>query len=311
MTLVVLTSDTELAERARTAALPATVEVAAGLPEIRTNPADVVALVGLSRPIDPGRFPALRWIHAAAAGVDKFLDPAIQERGITLTSSAGNGGIALAEHALMLMMMLSRDATRWARAQQEHRWDRYRHGELAGRTVVVIGMGAAGRDLARKAKACHMQVIGVTRRPHAAIPDVDEVVMAERLAEVAGRADFLVVAAPLTPSTTGLVGDVVLSALPAHAFVICVSRGGIIDEQELIARLTDGRLAGAGLDAFATEPLPAQSALWSLPNAILTPHNGATTQGTVQRGAAILLDNLARFVAGRPMRNVVDPAAGY
>jgi phosphoglycerate dehydrogenase-like enzyme len=311
MTLVVLTSDTKLAERARTAARPATVEVAAGLPETRTDPADVVALVGLVRPVDPDRFPALRWIHAAVAGVDKFVDPAIQERGITLTSSAGNGGIALAEHALMLMMMLSRDATRWARAQQEHRWDRYRHGELAGRTVVVIGMGAAGRDLARKAKACHMQVIGVTRRPHAAIPDVDEVVMAERLAEVAGRADFLVVAAPLTPSTTGLVGDVVLSALPAHAFVICVSRGGIIDEQELIARLTDGRLAGAGLDAFATEPLPAQSALWSLPNAILTPHNGATTQGTVQRGAAILLDNLARFVAGRPMRNVVDPAAGY
>jgi phosphoglycerate dehydrogenase-like enzyme len=311
MTLVVFTSDGELAERARTAAGAAAVEVAADLPEIHTDPADVVALIGVLRPIDPGRFPALRWIHAAAAGVDRYLDPAIQERGILLTSSAGNGGIALAEHALMLMMMLSRNAPRWARAQQEQRWDRYSHGELAGRTVVVIGMGAAGRDLAHKAKACHMQVIGVTRRPHAAIPDVDEVVTAERLTEVAGRADFLVVAAPLTPSTEGLVGDTVLSALPAHAFVISVSRGGIIDEKELIERLTDGRLAGAGLDAFATEPLPAQSPLWSMPNVILTPHNGATTDGTVQRGAAILVDNLTRFVAGQPLRNVVDPAAGY
>ncbi|QSE89817.1 D-2-hydroxyacid dehydrogenase [Rhodococcus pseudokoreensis] len=287
------------------------IETASTLDDVRTPPADTVAIVNLPHPVDPAPYPSLRWIHTATAGIDAFLTPSLLERDVTLTSSAGNGGIALAEHALMLMMMLGRDTSRWYRAQQHKQWDRYPHGELAGRTVVIVGMGAVGRDLARKAVACHMRVIGVTRRPHDPIEDVDQIVTSDHLVDVAAEADFLVVAAPLTPSTTGLVGESVLAMLPAHAFVVCVSRGGIIDEDALIARLSDSRLAGAGLDAHEIEPLPAQSALWTLPNVIITPHNGATTDGTARRGEQILLDNVARFVNDQPLRNIVDATAGY
>ncbi|MEU6646280.1 D-2-hydroxyacid dehydrogenase [Saccharomonospora sp. NPDC046836] len=309
--LVALTADASLVTRIRSAADAATVQVYRDLESIDEAPEHVEALVGVRSPFDPRPWPRLRWVHAAAAGVDKLVTAEMAASGATLTSSAGNGGVPLAEHALMLMLMLDRDAPRWMRAQRDRRWDRYRHGELAGRSVVIVGMGAAGQALAAMAAACQMRVIAITRTGGREIPGVERNVRANQLAIEAATADFLVVAAPSTTATQGLVGTTILDALPSHAHVVCVSRGGIVDEQALVARLQDGRLAGAGLDAFETEPLPADSPLWAMPNVVVTPHNGATTEATTRRGELILIDNIERFVTGRPLRNVVDLAAGY
>ncbi|WP_212909366.1 D-2-hydroxyacid dehydrogenase [Streptomyces sp. TS71-3] len=269
------------------------------------------AVVG---PVPPERLPTarrLRWIHSAAAGVDGYLSPELSASGIQLTSSVGNGAIPLAEHALMLMLMLSRDAPRWARAQAEHRWERRVHGELAGHTLGIVGLGHSGVDLAAKAKACHMRVVGVRRRAGLPTPAVDEVYGPEGLPRVLAAADFLVVTAPRTPATAGLIDAAALRLMKPTAFVICISRGGIIDEDALVTALREERLAGAGLDAHATEPLPADSPLWTLPNVIVTPHNGATTEATARRGDAILLENLRRFARGEPLVNVVDKEEGY
>ncbi|OZF55556.1 hypothetical protein CH293_06100 [Rhodococcus sp. 14-2470-1b] len=311
MTAVFVSCTGEVEARVRAVAGDAPVEFVDVAADISSPPDQVEAIVNVVEPLEFHLFPRLDWVHTATAGVDGFDIGSLNSRGVTVTSAAGNGGVALAEHSMMLMMMLNRDCTRWIRAQQERSWDRFLHGELAGRTVVVIGMGAAGKELARRAAAFDMTVVGVTRSPHDSIPYVTRLETSDRLASVVADADFLVVAAPATPATAGLVDATVLDSLPAHAFVICVSRGGIIDEDALVSRLSDGRLAGAGLDAHRVEPLPVDSPLWLMPNVIVTPHNGATSDGTVRRGIEILVDNATRYFSGEKLRNIVDAGKGY
>ncbi|HEV2526982.1 MAG TPA: D-2-hydroxyacid dehydrogenase [Thermomicrobiales bacterium] len=255
--------------------------------------------------------PGIRWLHSPAAGVDKELTPLVRERDITLTSSAGNGGIPLAEQSILLMLMLDRNVPRWIAAQREHRWDRFTHGELNGRTVGIVGLGNAGADLATKAKAFHMRVLGFRRRSDIAVPHVDRLYGSEAFHEFLGESDFVVVAAPRTPKTAGLFDAAAFHAMKPSAHFICISRGGIADDDALLAALRDGTIAGAGLDAHGLEPLPADSPFWDLPNVIVTPHNGATTADTARRGVEITLDNLGRFARGEPLRNVVDKTEGY
>jgi phosphoglycerate dehydrogenase-like enzyme len=252
--------------------------------------------------------PRLRWVHSPAAGVDVDLTPEMLASDIVLTSSAGNGGISLAEHSVLLMLMLNRDVPRWMRAQAEHRWDHYRHGELAGRTVGIYGLGNSGLDLAAKAKAFHMRVLGVRRRTGEPSPNVD--VLCD-LDQLLAESDFVVVTAPRTPATLGVFGRDAFARMKPTAYFICISRGGIADDEALLDALRTGQIAGAGLDAHGVEPLPPDSPFWSLPNVIVTPHNGATSDGTLQRHQEIVADNIRRFVGGEPLRNVVDKAAGY
>jgi phosphoglycerate dehydrogenase-like enzyme len=229
---------------------------------------------------------------------------------VLVTSCKGNGAIPLAEHAMMQMLMLNRDAMRWARAQAEHRWDRVYHGELTGLTCGIIGLGHSGQDLARKCKAFHMRVIGI-RRTAQPTPNVDEVFDHERLHEFLGESDFVVVTAPRTPETKGMLGQAEFHAMKPSAYYVCFSRGGIADDDALLRALREGWIAGAGLDAHSDEPLPPDSPFWDLPNALVTPHNGATTALTRQRGVDIFAENLRRFVAGEPLINLVDKSAGY
>lgn len=269
---------------------------------------EMEAVVGHVPPEVLVKAPRLRWVHSPSAGVDADLTPEMLASPIVLTSSAGNGGISLAEHSVLLMLMLSRDVPRWMRAQAEHRWDHYRHGELAGRTVGIYGLGNSGLDLAAKAKAFHMRVLGVRRRPGEPSPNVDELCDLDQLL---AESDFVVVTAPRTPSTLGVFGRDAFARMKPTAYFICISRGGIADDEALLEALRTGQIAGAGLDAHGVEPLPPESPFWSLPNVVVTPHNGATSDGTVRRHQEIVADNIRRFVGGVPLRNVVDKAAGY
>lgn len=253
----------------------------------------------------------LKWLHSWAAGPDHQLYPDFVAHPALLTSSAGNGAVPLAEHAMLLMLMLNRNALRWIESQRNSKWDRFTHGELNGLTLGIIGAGHSGQDLALKAKAFHMRVLGL-RRSDKPAANFDAFYTRDDLHDMLAQCDFLVVTAPLTPETRGMIDAAALAAMKPSACVVCFSRGGIIDDAALLAALRDGTIAGAGLDAHGVEPLPPDSPFWTLPNTIITPHNGATTEATRERGFQIFLENLRRYVEGRnDLVNRVDKQAGY
>lgn len=274
----------------------------------RIGEAEVVA--GHVGPAELAKAPNLRWIHTWSAGVDHSLFPELVASEVVMTCSKSNGAVPLAEHAMLLMLMLNRDAIRWIRAQDERRWAPFTHGELAGQTCGIIGLGYSGADLAIKAKAFHMRVLGM-RRSREPVPGVDELYPRERLLEFLPQCDVVVVTAPRTPETLGMLGERELRAMKDTAFLVTFSRGGIVDDGALLRALREGWIAGAGLDVHGQEPLPADSPFWTAPNTIVTPHNGATTRGTRQRAIDIFADNLRRYCDGGELRNVVDKAAGY
>ncbi|TCL68171.1 D-2-hydroxyacid dehydrogenase [Rhizobium sp. BK251] len=268
------------------------------------------AVAGHIAPAILGRARRLRWVHSWAAGPDTQLYREFVEHPVILTCSKGNGAIPLAEHAMMLMLMLNRDALRWLKAQAERRWDPFTHGELNGLTLGIVGAGHSGTDLARKAKAFHMRVLGL-RRTATRADGFDEIFPRKSLHAFLAQSDFVVVSAPLTPETEHMLGEAEFRAMKPSAYFICFSRGGIADDAALLRALSENWIAGAGLDAHGIEPLPADSPFWSLPNTIITPHNGATTAATRARGIEIFAENLRRFAAGMPLINAVDKAAGY
>jgi phosphoglycerate dehydrogenase-like enzyme len=252
----------------------------------------------------------LKWLHCWAAGPDHQLFPELVESPVVLTCSKGNGAIPLAEHAMLLMSMLNRNAMRWIRAQRARKWDAFRHGELNGLTCGIIGMGNAGTDLALKAKAFHMRVVGLRRSDQPA-PNFDRIYPRRDLHALLAESDFVVVTAPLTAETKDMLGEAEFRAMKHSAFFVCISRGGIANDDALLKALHEGWIAGAGLDAHAVEPLPPDSPFWTAPNTIVTPHGGAVTPNTPVRGFYIFAENLRRYLAGEPLVNVVDKQRGY
>jgi phosphoglycerate dehydrogenase-like enzyme len=271
---------------------------------------DAEVIAGVITPEDLSRAAKLRWFHAWAAGADPYLFPEMLSSPVVMTCSRGNGAIPLAEHAMMLMLMLNRNVMRNLRAQAEHKWDRFMHGELNGLTCGIIGLGNAGADLAEKAKAFHMHVLGI-RRSRQPAPFVDETMRRDRLDEFLGRSDVVVITAPLTDETRGMIGAAQLRAMKPSAFIICFSRGKIIDDDALLTALREGWIAGAGLDAHGEEPLPPDSPFWNAPNTIITPHMGATSFNAPGRTVQVFEENLERYLNGEPLLNPVDKSAGY
>ncbi|HET8632008.1 MAG TPA: D-2-hydroxyacid dehydrogenase [Thermomicrobiales bacterium] len=276
--------------------------------EAQIEDAEVVA--GALGPRALARAARLRWVQTWAAGPDALMYPEMVASPVVCTSCKGNGAVPLAEHALLLMLLLNRDARRWLRAQEAHHWERFSHPELNGLTCGIIGLGHSGQDLALKCQAFHMRVLGMRRTPRPT-PHVDEVLPRERLPDLLAASDFVVATAPLTPETRGMLGEAEFRAMRPTAYFICFSRGGIADDGALLRALQERWIAGAGLDAHGEEPLPADSPFWDLPNVIVTPHNGATTPATRQRGVDIFVENLRRYRAGRPLVNIIDKQAGY
>jgi len=288
----------------------ATVRSFATQRELEAAIEDAEVVAGNISPAALARAHKLRWVQSWAAGPDALMYPEMVASPVVCTSCKGNGAIPLAEHAMMLMLMLNRDAPRWARAQAEHRWDHWSHPELNGLTCGIIGLGHSGQDLALKCQAFHMRVLGI-RRTLRPTPQVDALFPHERLHDFLAEADFVVVTAPRTPETVGMLGAAEFRAMKRSAHYICFSRGGIADDGALLTALREGWIAGAGLDAHGEEPLPPDSPFWDLPNAIVTPHNGASTPMTRQRGVDIFVENLRRYQAGETLLNVIDKQAGY
>lgn len=257
------------------------------------------------------RAPRLRWIHSTAAGVDQLLHPEVRERDILVTTSSGIHH-ALVEHVFALLLALVRRLHVAIRNQQHRRWDRAPAlgGEIRGLTMGVLGLGAIGAEVAAKAAAFGMRVIGTKRSPEP-VPYVERVYPPGDLREVLAAADVVVIALPLTDETRGLLGEEEFRAMKRGALVINVGRGPIIREAALIRALQERRIGGAGLDVFEREPLPADSPLWGMEGVIITPHVSGGWPGYLDAALPLLCENLTRYLRGAPLLNLVDKSRGY
>lgn len=253
----------------------------------------------------------LRWVHTGSAGVDGLINDLLRERNITLTNAAGAYAIPIAEWVLHALLMIVKRGPEMVQAQQERRWhDAIGFDELTGKTLTILGAGGIGREIARRAAAFDMRVWGINRSG-GAVPHVERVVSGDRWRDLLPETDMLVLAAPLTAATRGLIGAPELALLPDHAWLINIARGTIVDESALLQALLSGTLAGAALDTFAQEPLPPDSPLWTLPNVIVSPHHSGSSPCSEERTIDLFIDNLQRFHHGAELRNVVDLEAGY
>lgn len=255
------------------------------------------------------RAPCLRWIQSTSAGVEGLVP--LLPPGVALTNASGVHGPKGGEYALAALLMLHHRVPHFVTRQRERRWDPLFSDCIAGKTVVVVGVGAIGEAVARLARRFGLRVLGVRRggRPSRW---VDEMVGPRELDRVFPRADFVVVTLPLTPETRGLVGRRELDLLPRHAGLVSLGRAAVVDHDALADKLERGELSGAVVDVLPEEPLPRGSRLWGTPNLILSPHCAVDDAAQyVPRCLEIFFDNLGRYLARRPLRNRVDPALGY
>jgi len=249
----------------------------------------------------------LEWVHALSAGVDHFDREALAERGVVLTNSAGVHAEPIAEQVLAFMLTFERGLHE-ARANQERGvWQRVEGGELRGKTLGVVGVGSIGTRVAELGSALGMRVLG-TKRDLDAVPDaVDGAYPADEYHELLGPSDYLVVACPLTDETRGLLGMDEFTQMGGDGVLINVARGEICDQEQLVSALQHRVIGGAALDVFETEPLPADSPLWDLPNVLITPHMAGSTPRKPERWRALIETNYAALSAGDrdAMKNVV------
>ena len=257
----------------------------------------------------------LRWIQTTSAGVDRLLFDELRSSDIVVTNASGVYSGSMAEQVLAMMLALARLIHTSVREQAAGRWPgpavRGQGDVLEGKTCVILGLGSIGTEVARRAKAFGMTVVGIRRRPTDRPPVVDELVGPQRMKEALARADYLVVTLPLTEATRHIVDADALSVMKPPAYVLNVGRGALIDEAALVAALQEGRLAGAGLDVFEKEPLPEDSPLYSMANVIITPHSSGHSPGNWARLVELFCRNLTRYLSGQPLLNVVDKEAGY
>lgn len=255
----------------------------------------------------------LRWIQSFSAGMDNFLYPAVIDSDVTVTNMAGIYASQGAEHAWALLLALARGIPQFVRAQDRREWRRAQMTELTGGTLGIIGMGGFGREMAGRAAGYEMTVIAVDPLATEAPPAVAELKKPTReaLHRLLSRSDAVMLACPKIPETTGLIGREEFAVMKPGAYLVGVTRGGIVDEEALAEALRSGHLAGAGLDVFAQEPLPPESPLWGLENLIITPHVAGVSQRRPQRTYEFFRENLRRYVAGEPLLNVVDKRRGF
>jgi phosphoglycerate dehydrogenase-like enzyme len=305
-----------ISERADRAAID---EVAAG---------DLDGLIGAGLPSDRTRTPSLRWLQVLSAGIENVIaEGAGWPPGIVLTNARGAYATSIAQYTLAAILRVAERMDARREQQLLGRWpdgpeDDLLGEPIRGRTLLIVGYGGIGREIARLAASFGMRVIAVKanpavrtedgfRAPGTGDPDgtiPERIVGIDALADVAAEADFVSVTLPITAHSRGIVGREVLAALPAHAWIVNTGRGPVIDEGALAGLLAAGRIGGAVLDVFGEEPLPPSSPFWRLPNVVITPHVSGASSGDL---GDLVTENLRRFVSGQPLLNRVDPVRGY
>lgn len=259
----------------------------------------------------------LKWIHSPAAGVGGMLFREMLESDVLLTNSRGMSADTMAEHVLAVTLALFRNLPLAVVRQVEHVWAQDEISERRNRTlqdshVVLVGLGAIGSAVAWRMTALGARVTGVRRRADAPpVEGVSRVLGPDGLSAALAEADVVVVAAPHTRATRGMIGMREFSAMKPSAILVNVSRGRLVDEMALTSALEGGRLGGAALDVFEREPLPLDSPLWTMPNVLITPHTSGFRSDHWDAAVALFMKNLRRFESGTPLLNVVDKHAGY
>ncbi len=274
--------------------------------------------------------PRLRWLQLHSAGADHLLGQPVMKSDVTITTISGIHATPIAEYAFASMLAWSRRVPKMLYYQNQREWPKGRWGifvsqELRGATLGIVGYGSIGREVGRLGKCFGMRVVATKRSvgevsdagyrvPGTGDPEgqmLDRIYPPERLGEMLADCDFVVISLPLTPETRGFIGEKELGAMKPNAYLVNISRGGIVDEPALIKALQEGWIAGAGLDVFETEPLPTDSPLYDLDNVILSPHVAGFTPHYDERATNLFAENLRRYLAGEELLNLVDKKAGY
>ncbi len=259
------------------------------------------------------RAPKLEWIHSFSAGVDRVATPVVRERGLTVTNARGVFSRPIAEYVVMMCLAIARRLPQLLELGRERTWQPLRGTELGGMTIGIVGFGSIGSEIARLLMPFGSPVLATRRHPERGAADQPNVELLglDRLDDLLGRSDIVIIAAPLTDDTAGMIGVAQLQEMPEHAWLINISRGRLLDELALRRALEAGWIGGAVLDVFNEEPLPPDSPLYDTPNLIITPHTSWSSDRVVDRSLDLFLANLRRFAAGEPLENVVDLEAGY
>jgi phosphoglycerate dehydrogenase-like enzyme len=257
--------------------------------------------------------PRVKWVHSRAAGLDGLLFPELVESKALLTNGSGVFSQSLGEFVIASALFFAKDFRRMIRNQVAGVWAPFDVEEVSGQTMGIVGYGDIGRACSRRAHAMGMKVLALRRRPERSESDefVDRTYGFDRLLEMLPECDYVVAAAPLTPQTRHMIGDAAFSAMKKTAVVMNVGRGPVIDEAALVRALETGRIRGAALDVFETEPLPPESPLYKLENVLLSPHCADHTADWLDQAMRFFIDQFNRFAAGEPLLNVVDKKAGY
>ena len=268
------------------------------------------------------RAPRLAWVHSASAGVERVLTPAGLERGLVVTNARGVFSQPIAEYVLMMILSVSRRLPQLLELQRERTWQPLEGTELRDVTVGIVGLGSIGTAVAELAGAFGSRVVAIRRRAETADdakstpgagpgPTIERVNGPEGLPDLLAESDFIVLAAPLTAETEGMIDEAALARVKPGAWLINVARGRLVDERALLRALREGPLGGAVLDTFRDEPLMPGSPFYDLPNVIVTPHTSWSSGRVLDRSVELFCDNLRRYAAGEPLLNVVDPSIGY
>jgi len=265
----------------------------------------------------------LRWAQTTSAGIERMLFPEMVESDVVLSSASGAYDVPIAEHAFALLLAVTRSLGPLIRLQTEHTWQPrwegagesacmlYSGEELTGRTVGIVGLGGIGLAIARKAYGFGMRVVAVDPTPKAQPEFVEQIWPPSEVGEMMAVSDVVAISAPLTPQTEGMIGADEFTRMKPGGYLVNVSRGRIVSAPALVDALTSGRLAGAGLDVTAPEPLPPESALWDMANVVITPHIAGISEQAEWRIWDICCENLRRYLVGEALMNVVGKQRGY
>jgi phosphoglycerate dehydrogenase-like enzyme len=303
----------EQTRRSHEPGAPDLTEIAIGA-ELRAALADAEVMLTLNAPLDlPRLAPRLRWIQAMGSGVGQFVPSNLPAGGITLTNAAGVGAAPIAEWVVGRVLAVYKRFDEHAEQQRRHEWAEALGALLEGRTALVVGLGAIGSAVAVRLRAFGVHTIGVKRSytPGMTDPVADELIGPADLLATLPRAHVVIVAAPGTAANENLFDAAAFGAMRPGALFVNVARGTLVDEAALIDALRSGHLRAAAIDVAREEPLPTGSPLWDTPNLAISPHSSASADRYLERVVDLFADNLGRYAAGRPLRNVVDLSAGY